>query len=160
MRKSKNQTKYGVGVIILNNKDEILLGKRGPHARNYQFHWDLIGGQKEEKESFLEAVARETFEETGLHVASKYCLNGIEETNFTGDWISYTYIARILRGTLELKEPRKIMELKYFPLQSLPEPLTKSTELILGHYRQYLATKEEFNRTKHFQMLKVAEGKK
>ncbi len=55
----------GVGVIIVNQQGEVLLGKRcGQHAP----YWSIPGGHMEAGESFEQAAQREILEETGLYI--------------------------------------------------------------------------------------------
>lgn len=51
------------GVIIENNKGEILLQKRRDNGL-----WALIGGSMEIGEKFIEVVKREAFEEAGIEI--------------------------------------------------------------------------------------------
>jgi ADP-ribose pyrophosphatase YjhB (NUDIX family) len=55
--------KTGVGVIILNEKHEILLEKRKDCGM-----WGMVGGKVDPGETISQAVHRETLEETGLEV--------------------------------------------------------------------------------------------
>ena len=55
----------GVGVIIINQQGEVLLGKRSSQHAPY---WSIPGGHMEAGESFEQAAQREIFEETGLNI--------------------------------------------------------------------------------------------
>lgn len=56
----------GVGVIIVNEQGEILLGKRcGKHAP----FWSIPGGHLDAGETFEQCAQREIAEETGLIIA-------------------------------------------------------------------------------------------
>ncbi|CQH36155.1 ADP-ribose pyrophosphatase [Yersinia frederiksenii] len=55
----------GVGVIIVNQQGDILLGKRCSQHAPY---WSIPGGHMEVGESFEQAAIREVFEETGLDI--------------------------------------------------------------------------------------------
>ncbi len=58
------EPKAAVGVVVINENDEILLIKRGkPPAKDT---WSVPGGSIELGETIFEAAFRETLEETGL----------------------------------------------------------------------------------------------
>lgn len=56
----------GVGAVIWNERDQLLLIRRAKPPR--QGEWSLPGGKVEFGESLQAAVLREVLEETGLHV--------------------------------------------------------------------------------------------
>ncbi len=59
--------KVGVGVIIENEHNEILIGKRiGSHSP----YFSIPGGHLEMGETFEEAAVKEIFEETGLKIST------------------------------------------------------------------------------------------
>ena len=53
----------GVGVVILNNKNEIFVGKRKDNPVN---KWQMPQGGVDDGESYLSAMRRELFEETSI----------------------------------------------------------------------------------------------
>ena len=62
---SIERPKVGIGVIIENEKKEILIGKRtGSHSP----YFSIPGGHLEMGETFEEAATKEVFEETGLKI--------------------------------------------------------------------------------------------
>lgn len=59
----------GVGGIVFDNRQQVLLIRRGqPPAQGL---WSVPGGRQESGETLVEACAREILEETGLAVAIK-----------------------------------------------------------------------------------------
>ena len=58
----------GVPAIIINDKGEILLGKRSKEAIYYVGYWGLPGGLPEYGEKMEEAIKRELKEELGVEV--------------------------------------------------------------------------------------------
>lgn len=55
-----------VGVVIINNKNEILLQKRSRFKRVNPSKWGICGGKVDFGETTIEAGIRETFEEIGI----------------------------------------------------------------------------------------------
>ena len=60
--------KREISVIILNDKNQILLQKRSENKRSYPNMWALCTGHVEENESFKEAAIRELKEELGVNI--------------------------------------------------------------------------------------------
>ncbi len=58
--------KIVVKVLLLNDKDEMLVLRRNPGHPNFPNHLDFPGGEVEDGESPLDAVHREIIEETGI----------------------------------------------------------------------------------------------
>lgn len=58
--------KKAVAVIITNNKDEVLLLKRGFKQRNEQGKWENCGGEVDEGETYEVALRREVKEELNI----------------------------------------------------------------------------------------------
>jgi len=59
--KNLPKKRMGVGVLIFNDKEEVLIVKT-----SYKDHWSIAGGVVEEKESPKETLIREVKEEIGL----------------------------------------------------------------------------------------------
>jgi len=118
----KNVVRVGVAVVIFRD-NQILLGERiGAHGANT---WATPGGHLEVGESIEDCAKREAFEETGL------ILNSFEKLGFTNDifeaenkhYVTLFVIAHDINGEVEVKEPTKCKQWKWFDLQHLPEPL-------------------------------------
>lgn len=99
----------GSGVIVVNDKNEILLGKRTDNG-----YWDYPAGSMEIGESFEECARREVLEETGLYCDDlEFLMNLSGKESFyeypNGDKVYLTamiYICRDyghwnLRGSIE-----------------------------------------------------------
>ncbi|MEM7182557.1 MAG: NUDIX domain-containing protein [Spirochaetota bacterium] len=115
--------KPGVGVILLNEKEEILFERRADCGI-----WGLIGGKVDPGESVLQTLHREVREETGLEV---------EVVEFQGIYSNpenriVTYldngdVAQLLdivfvvkKKTGELKMSDESLELCFFSIDALP----------------------------------------
>ena len=117
----------GLGVIIVNPADKILLGlRKGSHGAG---EWSLPGGHLEWNESFEECSRREVLEETGIVLQPKYV---VEQVSFTNDIFlkeDKHYITLFFKVKLdcypvaELKEPDKCDEWQWFSPDNLPFPL-------------------------------------
>ncbi|MEK7583144.1 MAG: NUDIX domain-containing protein [Patescibacteria group bacterium] len=114
----------GVGGLIVNEKDETLLMKRGLKSRNLIGYWNRPGGIIEFGENSRNAICREIREEFGVEVEILGAF-GTDETFLTEEkqhWVSIQYVCRITQGNPKNMEPDKVDEIGWFPLTKLPEP--------------------------------------
>lgn len=116
----------GAGVIVENEKGEVLLQKR---ADNHC--WGYAGGSVELDEVVEDAAKRELYEETGL-IAREIELFGVfsgPDTHYVypnGDEVSnvdIVFICRDYEGTLRCQEG-EVEQLRFFPADALPEKLS------------------------------------
>ncbi|WP_284140692.1 MULTISPECIES: NUDIX hydrolase [unclassified Virgibacillus] len=125
----------GSVVIIVNEKEEVLLQKRRDG------NWGLPGGLMDLGESFEEVAKREIFEETGLtienlkllHVysGSEYYLkveNGDELYSLTA-----VYYTRDVSGQMNI-DYRESVKVEYVGLQQLPDTLTDEYRRFIMDY--------------------------
>ena len=63
MEKQKLPMRIGVGIIVLNNQNRVLVGKRKDNTGN---KWQMPQGGVDEGEDFITAMKRELMEETSI----------------------------------------------------------------------------------------------
>ena len=63
MNKTKLPLRVGVGIIVLNNKNEVFVGKRKDNPGN---KWQMPQGGVNEGENYITAMKRELIEETNI----------------------------------------------------------------------------------------------
>lgn len=115
----------GVAAVIFNAQGEVLLQRRSDNG-----NWGLPGGAIDPGEEPADAVVREVFEETGLHVVPERVIGifGGPDLHFTypnGDQImviSITFGCRITGGELVINDDESL-ELRYFDPTQLPTSL-------------------------------------
>lgn len=131
----------GAGVIIINDKNEILLGKRTDNG-----YWDYPAGSMELGESFEECARREVFEETGLTCGKlEYFMEISGEESFyeypNGDQVYLAviiYICRDFSGEMKVQEDEVDIQ-NFFPIDQLPKtPPLKIKTRIFENIKAYL----------------------
>ena len=63
LREEQLPLRVGVGIVLLNDKNKIFVGKRIDNPKNF---WQMPQGGVEKNESFVQAAKRELEEETGV----------------------------------------------------------------------------------------------
>jgi 8-oxo-dGTP diphosphatase len=123
--------KVGVGVYIVNDKNEVLLSLRSSaHATGF---WCAPGGHMEYGETFLEAGARETKEEVDINV-SEVDVVGVISNVYPEEKKHYVTVhmrAKKYSGEAKLMEPDKFTDMKWFSLSALPVNIFPATKNFL-----------------------------
>lgn len=126
----------GVGVFIVNGKNELLLllRKKAPEKGT----WMIPGGAIEFGEKIEDTVKREAREELGIGVEIIRHLNTgnhiiVDEGKKT-HWVAPVFLCRIVSGEPKILEPEKHADIGWFPLGKLPGNLSKKTALDVGAY--------------------------
>ena len=134
----------GAGVILLNEKNEILLGRRTDNGC-----WDYPAGSMELGESFEECACREVLEETGLTCGElEYFLDISGEDTFyeypNGDRVylaAILYLCRDFTGEMKVQE-EEAYEQRFFSIDALPEiPPLKIKSQIFEKVRNYIKSR-------------------
>jgi 8-oxo-dGTP pyrophosphatase MutT (NUDIX family) len=136
-----------VTAIIFNSAGEVLLQRAADDGK-----WYTVGGALDPGEDAADAVVREVLEETGLHVIPERIV-GVYSDPLTvygnGDkvlYVSTCFVCRVVGGTLAPGDDESL-ELRYFPLDRLPELLPTHRHRILqavkNEDRAYFAWNEK-----------------
>ena len=128
----------GATVLIFNEQGELLMLLRTDNGC-----WGVPGGAMEPGERLEETAARETIEETGLHI------DGLSLFDvFSGPELYYeypngdiTYNVSVVYTTCQVSgeirvNPEEHSEWRYFALQRLPEKVSPTIKAILKKYIQ------------------------
>ena len=128
------------GAIIVNEKGEILLGKRTDNG-----FWDYPAGSMELGESFEECARREVEEETGIKCGKmEYLMDLSGKQTFyqypNGDQIygaGILFICSDYSGEMKPQE-EEVAEQRFFAIEELPDNLPPNKEHIFKKIREYL----------------------
>ena len=101
--------RLGVGIILLNNKNKVFVGKRIDNPGNF---WQMPQGGIDQNESFLVAAKRELQEETGIKTVKL-----VKEIN---EWLTY-YLPENLLGKIWNGKYRGQKQ-KWFVMRFLGKP--------------------------------------
>ncbi len=116
--------RLGVGAVILNNRDEILLVLRNRNPEKGT--WSIPGGKVDPYEEMETSVIREVKEEVNLDVEIKELLCTAETIRPENEehWVSVIYEVMIMSGeACNREEGGAIGDMRWFPLNELPPNL-------------------------------------
>lgn len=125
----------GIGIIIVNQYGQILIGKRkNSHAPYYS----IPGGHMELGETFSQCAIREVEEETGLTIYQPQVIavtNNLSTYHESGKhYISVALLATQFSGELTLKEPDKCEGWQWFDPAQVPSPQFDASEQSIRCY--------------------------
>ncbi|KLH99462.1 DNA mismatch repair protein MutT [Brevibacillus formosus] len=116
--------RLGVGAVILNDKNEILLVLRNRDPEKNM--WSIPGGKVDPYEQLETSVIREIKEEVNLDVKVKALLCTAEtiRPESAEHWVSVIYEVTILSGEARnLEEGGAIGDMRWYSLDALPSNL-------------------------------------
>lgn len=131
----------GFGVMILND-GKILLGQRHPDpekadsALHGEGTWTMPGGKLHFGESFEESATREVLEEIGITIEPND-LQVIAINNDKNEHAHFVTAGLLYENKIEepmVMEPDEITCWKWFPIESLPEPIYFPSKKIVQNY--------------------------
>lgn len=119
----------GVSVIVTNLAGDVLLLKHsyGPAV------WSLPGGGLARGEDPTEAARREVREELGVELARIEAIGTLEEVLSGSPHTAHIFAAVCDRQPQP--DRREVLEARFFPSHSLPEPLGRSTRARIAVWR-------------------------
>lgn len=127
-----NIPRIGVGIILENKHNQVLLGLRSTTHGNGT--WAPPGGHLEFGETIVACAQRELDEETGLILVSPAICDMTEDIfEKTSKHYVTIFVKGTFKGILVNKEPDKCIEWKWFAWKALPSPLFLPFEQFIEH---------------------------
>jgi 8-oxo-dGTP diphosphatase len=140
----KKKPGIGFGIMVLNENNEVLLGKRHEDAEkaDSELHgegtWTMPGGKLHFQEKLKDAAYRETLEETGIKI-DKNKLKIISVTDdivYDNHFVTIGFLCKDFQGKPEVMEPDEITEWNWFDIDNLPSPMYFPSEKVIKNYKE------------------------
>lgn len=131
MEKERYRSLVAVYVVVINDRQEILLLRRA-NTGYRDGYYDMPAGHLEDSETLRQAALRELKEETGLD-ASEEDLVFLELLHrFAGErvYLDVFFRAKQWEGNASIMEPSKCDHLAWFPFESLPKIVPHQVQVI------------------------------
>lgn len=142
MKKGEEYIGITVSFLCHDGKGNVLLSKRGTNARDEHGRWDCGGGGIEFGDTAEQTARKEIKEE--------YCTD-VLELEFLGyrdvfreqggkptHWLSLDFKALVDPAQARNGEPHKLDEVRWFPIEALPEPMHSQWPNFLKQYSSRL----------------------
>lgn len=140
---TSQQQPIGVCIILLNSKDEVLLGKR---KNAYKAGWfGMPGGRVELNEPLQSAVNRELDEETGLTNITSTYVGVVRENQGSYDFIHFVFSAEIGDAQPKLGEPDKCEGWQWFDLSANFDTVLPGHQAALSLFKSKKSLKDMTN---------------
>ena len=138
MTNNKLTPKIGVGVLIQNSNNEVLLGERmGSHGEG---EWCFPCGHLDFGETIFQTAGRELKEETGLIVDGFELISVADELRYIKSdnkhYLNIGIKAKYNGGEPKIMEPDKCKEWCWFKLDSLPDKMSEGTEFMIRNFNE------------------------
>ncbi len=121
-------------LLILEKEGKILLQRRF-NTGFADGQYTCPSGKVEDNETFIEAMIRETFEEVGIRILKKnlksvHISHRIKEDK-SAIWIDHFFLCHKWSGEIEIKEPNKCDDLRWFDLNKLPKNIIPFVKFVI-----------------------------
>lgn len=130
----------GVGIIILNKENKVLLILRNENpeladsAMRLEGTWTLPAGKVKYGEILEEAAQRKVKEETNLDVDDLKIVSIADDINSYAHFVTIGFSALKVSGKIDLGSSLEHVAYAYFPLDNLPDNTCAPSLKILDNY--------------------------
>ncbi|MFH2062823.1 MAG: NUDIX domain-containing protein [bacterium] len=137
MPDDKKYPRIGVGVMIQNERGEVLIGlRKGAHGAG---EWSFPGGHLDFGETIFETARREVLEETGLTVGKLELFSVSDDFRYVDShgkhYVTIGVQAKYVGGEPQTMEPDRCSGWRWSPLDALPEPLFEGVRWMTQNFR-------------------------
>jgi 8-oxo-dGTP diphosphatase len=135
----KKYPKVGIGVMIINDNDEFLLGlRRSSHGAG---EWCFPGGHLEWGETITACAKREVKEETGLDIDEVELISVGDEMRYLDTegkhYVGIGFIGIYQGGEPQLLEPDRYSEWRWFSRSELPKNIFEGSDIMIKNFFEW-----------------------
>jgi len=122
---------------------KVLLSRRFQTGHDDGAYW-FVGGHVEDGETMREAMLREAREEIGIEISSDDLDHVLTMHRWCGDHgrIGFYFTPRVWQGEIRNAEPHKCDDLRWFPMDGLPDNLSAHIREAIGCISKGVAYRE------------------
>ena len=138
----------GLGVIILNDKNKVLLILRNEDPlkadsdMRLEGTWTLPAGKVKTGETIFEAAKRKVKSEVNLEVDQMKVVSIADDINEHAHFLTVGILAEYTNGKVDLGNTEEHVSFDWFELDSLPENLCAPSKKIIANYLEKIIYRE------------------
>lgn len=131
----------GLGVMILNDEDKVLLILRNSDATladsdmRLEGTWTLPAGKVKYKESLFSAAKRKVKEEVNLDIDNIKVISIADDINEYSHFLTIGLLAGNYKGNIDLGSTMEHVDYKFYDLDNLPVNLCEPSKKIINNYK-------------------------
>ncbi len=139
----------GIGIIILNDKREVLLLLRNDDKKladsnmRYEGLYTLPAGKVKFGEEFEEAAIRKVKQETNLDIKDAQVICLINDYNEYAHYATIGLLASKFEGTVNLGDTKEHVSYMWTDINNIPENTCKSSIEIINRYKENIFYKRK-----------------
>lgn len=141
--------KVGVGIIVINNKNQVLLILRNSDANlaDSEMHlegtWTLPAGKMKYDENIIECAIRKVKEETNLDIFEPKIISISDDINEYAHYITIGLVTHTYSGNVDLGITEEHIDYGFFDIDNMPNNLCEPSKKILTNYQNKCIYKED-----------------
>ena len=138
----------GLGVIILNEENKVLLILRNDDAKKadsdmrLEGTWTLPAGKVKTGETLFEAAKRKVKSEVNLDVSDLSLISVADDINEYAHFLTVGILANVYEGTVDLGNTEEHVKYDWFALDNLPDNLCDPSKKIILNYLDNIIYRE------------------
>ena len=146
---SKEIPKVGLGVIILNKENQVLLILRNndPKLADSEMRlegtWTLPAGKLKYGETLNEAAIKKVKEETNLDIKDVKVISISDDINSYAHYVTVGLIAHDYSGKINLGDTLEHVDYGFYDLDNLPDNLCEPSKKIIKNFKNENIYEEE-----------------
>jgi ADP-ribose pyrophosphatase YjhB (NUDIX family) len=134
MKKNKFKLRSAVYLLLL-KENKILLSKRF-NTGWMDGKYSLVAGHLEKDETISQAIIRESFEEAKIIIKKEDLIPAtVIHRKSDKEYIDFFFVVKKWSGEPRIEEPDKCDDLRWFPLNALPDNLLPYIKEALQNYK-------------------------
>lgn len=139
----------GLGIIILNESNEVLLILRNDDAQKadsdmrLEGTWTLPAGKVKSGETLFEASKRKAKAEVNLIVDGLEIVSVADDINEYAHFVTFGLIANAWEGEISLGNTEEHVDFGFFAMDNLPVNLCEPSKKIIRNYKDEQLYREE-----------------